>query len=103
MNRLAKAHQRLQEAGDLAAVIAAAHEGFVAALTALRAREDPDSAWFGEFVMAAVTAPPLNIGGECDGLLGAYASAHANRVRELAAKLTTTRSALVRHWRSIFG
>ena len=56
MNRLTKAHQRLQEAGDLAAVIAAAHEGFVAALTALRAREDPDSAWFGEFVMAAASA-----------------------------------------------
>ena len=56
MNRLAKAHQRLQEAGDLAAVIAAAHEGFVAALTALRAQEDPDSAWFGEFVMAAASA-----------------------------------------------
>lgn len=56
MNRLARAHQRLQEAGDLAAVIAAAHEGFAAALTALRAHEDPDSAWFGEFVMAAASA-----------------------------------------------
>jgi hypothetical protein len=56
VNRLTKAHQRLQEADDLAAVIAAAHEGFVAALTALRAQEDPDSAWFGEFVMAAASA-----------------------------------------------
>jgi hypothetical protein len=56
VNRLAKAHQRLQEAYDLAAVIAAAHEGFVAALTALRAQEDPDSDWFGEFVMAAASA-----------------------------------------------
>ena len=56
MNRLTRAHQRLQEAGDLAAVIAAAHEGFAVALTALRAREDPDSAWFGEFVMAAASA-----------------------------------------------
>ena len=56
MNRLTKAHQRLQEADDMAAVIAAAHEGFVAALTALRAQEDPDSAWFGEFVMAAASA-----------------------------------------------
>jgi len=53
VNRLTKAHQRLQEADDMAAVIAAAHEGVVAALTALRAREDPDSAWFGEVVMAA--------------------------------------------------
>jgi hypothetical protein len=56
VNRLTKAHQRLQEADDMAAVIAAAHEGFVAALTALRAREDPDSDWFGEFVMAAASA-----------------------------------------------
>ena len=40
----------------MAAVIAAAHEGFVAVLTALRAQEDPDSAWFGEFVMAAASA-----------------------------------------------
>jgi hypothetical protein len=56
VNRLTKAHQRLEEADDMAAVIAAAHEGFVAALTALRAQEDPDSAWFGEFVMAAASA-----------------------------------------------
>ena len=56
MNHLTNAHQRLQQADDMAAVIAAAHEGFVAALTALRAQEDPDSAWFGEFVMAAASA-----------------------------------------------
>ena len=37
-------------------LLEAAHEGFVAALTALRAQEDPDSAWFGEFVMAAASA-----------------------------------------------
>lgn len=30
-------------------------------------------------------------------------AAHANRVRELAAKLTTTSSSLMRYWRSIFG
>ncbi|MGH3277340.1 MAG: hypothetical protein ACRDNZ_23815, partial [Streptosporangiaceae bacterium] len=56
MSQLARAHERLQQARDMVAVIAAAHEGLVAALTALRAQEDPDSAWFGEFVMAAASA-----------------------------------------------
>ncbi|MGH3217304.1 MAG: hypothetical protein ACRDPY_01005 [Streptosporangiaceae bacterium] len=56
MNRLARAYERLQQAGGLPAVVVAVHEGFVAALTALRAHEDPDSAWFGEFVMAAALA-----------------------------------------------
>ncbi len=56
MTRLTRAYERLQQTGDLPAVVAAAHEGFVAALTALRAHEDPDSAWFGEFVMAAASA-----------------------------------------------
>ena len=56
MDRLTRAHERLQHASDLAVVVAAAHESFVATLTALRAHEDLDSAWFGEFVMAAASA-----------------------------------------------
>lgn len=47
---------RLEQAGDLPALLEAAHEVFVAALTALRAREDPASVWFGRFVMAAASA-----------------------------------------------
>jgi hypothetical protein len=47
---------RLEQAGDLPALLEAAHQVFVAALTALRAREDPTSVWFGRFVMAAASA-----------------------------------------------
>ena len=47
---------RLEQADDLPALLQAAHQVFVAALAALRAREDPASVWFGRFVMAAASA-----------------------------------------------
>jgi hypothetical protein len=50
------ARDRLEQAGDLPALLGAAHEAFVAALTELRAHEDPASVWFGRFVMAAASA-----------------------------------------------
>jgi hypothetical protein len=50
------ARDRLEQAGDLSALLEAAHQVFVAALTALRAHEDPASVWFGRFVMAAASA-----------------------------------------------
>ena len=56
MTGMTAARHRLEQADDLPALLEAAHEVFVAALTALRAREDPDSVWFGGFVMAAASA-----------------------------------------------
>jgi hypothetical protein len=50
------ARDQLKQAGDLPALLGAAHDAFVASLTALRAREDPASVWFGRFVMAAASA-----------------------------------------------
>jgi hypothetical protein len=56
MAEITAARDRLEQVGDLPALLGAAHEVFVAALTALRAHEDPASAWFGRFVMAAASA-----------------------------------------------
>ena len=53
MTQLTAARDRLERADDLPALLEAAHQGFAVALTALRAHEDPDSVWFGGFVMAA--------------------------------------------------
>ena len=56
MTGMTAARDRLEQADDLPALLEAAHQVFVAALTALRAREDPASVWFGRFVMAAASA-----------------------------------------------
>ena len=56
MTGVTVARNRLEQADDLAALLEAAHEVFVAVLTALRACEDPASVWFGRFVMAAASA-----------------------------------------------
>jgi len=56
MTGMAAAHDRLEQADDLPALLEAAHRVFVATLTALRAHEDPASVWFGRLVMAAASA-----------------------------------------------
>ena len=56
MTGMTAARDRLEQADDLPALLEAAHQVFVAALTALRACEDPASVWFGRFVMAAASA-----------------------------------------------
>jgi hypothetical protein len=56
MAEITAARDRLEQADDLPALLGAAHEAFAVALTALRAREDPASVWFGRFVMAAASA-----------------------------------------------
>ena len=56
MTGMTAARSRLEEADDLPALLEAVHQVFVAALTALRACEDPASVWFGRFVMAAASA-----------------------------------------------
>jgi len=56
MTQVMDARDRLGRAGDLPGLLEAAHQGFAAALTALRACEDPGSVWFGRFVMAAAAA-----------------------------------------------
>lgn len=56
MTPLTAAYDRLEHADDLPALLEAAHQGFAVALTALRACEDPESEWFGGFVMAAAAA-----------------------------------------------
>jgi hypothetical protein len=56
MTQMTAARDRLEQADELPGLLEAAHEVFVAALTALRAHEDPVSIWFGGFVMAAASA-----------------------------------------------
>jgi hypothetical protein len=56
MTELTAARDRLEQADDMPALLQAVREGFVAVLTALRTCEDPASAWFGRFVMAAASA-----------------------------------------------
>jgi hypothetical protein len=56
MTGMTAARNRLEQADDLPALLEAAHQLFVTALTALRAHEDPASMWFGRFVMAAASA-----------------------------------------------
>ena len=56
MTGMTAARDRLEQADDLPALLEAAHQVFAVALTALRAREDPASVWFGRFVMAAASA-----------------------------------------------
>ena len=56
MTGMKAARIRLEQADDLPALLQAAHQLFVTALTALRAHEDPASMWFGRFVMAAASA-----------------------------------------------
>jgi hypothetical protein len=56
MTQLAVAHDRLERAYSLPALLEAAHQGFAVVLAALRAREDPESVWFAGFVMAAAEA-----------------------------------------------
>jgi hypothetical protein len=56
MTQLAVAHDRLERADNLPALLEAAHQGFAVVLTALRAQEDPESVWFAGFVMAATQA-----------------------------------------------
>jgi hypothetical protein len=56
MAEIAAARDRLEQADDLPTLLQAAHQVFVAALTALRAHEDPASVWFGRFVIAAASA-----------------------------------------------
>jgi hypothetical protein len=56
MTGMTGVRDRLEQADDLPALLEAAHQVFAVALTALRAREDPASVWFGGFVMAAASA-----------------------------------------------
>jgi hypothetical protein len=56
MTEITAARNQLEQADDLPALLEAAHEVFVATLTALRACEDPASMWFGRFAMAAASA-----------------------------------------------
>lgn len=56
MTRIISAGDRLQQAGDLAAVLDAAYEAFDAMRLAFRAAEDPATGLFAPLVMAAAAA-----------------------------------------------
>ena len=56
MTRVEAAAGRLRQAGDLGAVLDAAHEAFEAMRAAIRSQENPASGLFAAFVMAAALA-----------------------------------------------
>src|SRR5215813_3839609 len=56
MTRIATAHDRVEQADDLAAMLNAAHSAFEDMLSVIRALEDPGHGMFIPLVMAAASA-----------------------------------------------